>query len=328
MELSVVTSLYRSAAYIEEFYTRVCAAASRVVSHFEIVFVNDGSPDNSLFLVLELQRQDSRVRIIDLARNFGHHKALMTGLAHAQGDLVFLIDCDLEEKPELLEQFYSELRQTGSDVIFGVQRQRKGGLIERLSGALFFKLFSILSDHPVPSNQVVARLMTRRYVASLVQYRDQQLYLAGLCSLAGYQQSMSYVDKTCKGVTTYNLHKRITAAVDAITSFSAKPLVFIFYLGGAVSLLATLGALYLIIKVLFFQDLLVGWPSVIVSIWLLGGMMLASVGLIGIYLSRIFMETKPRPYTVVREVYQQAQGTLTHQAVHLDARSVNHKEAG
>ena len=125
MILSIVTTLYNSAPYLEEFHARVCAAAEQITPDYEIIFVNDGSPDNSLQIALSLYQKNERVRIVDLSRNFGHHKAMMTGLAQARGGMVFLIDSDLEEEPELLETFYKELRTTGADVVFGVQQKRK-----------------------------------------------------------------------------------------------------------------------------------------------------------------------------------------------------------
>ena len=128
---------------------------------FELILVNDGSPDDSLQIALSLHRRDRRVRIIDLSRNFGHHQAMMTGLSYARGDLVFLLDSDLEEEPEFLETFYERLKTTAADVVFGVQKKRKGRLFERVSGVIFFKLFNALSTHPIPKNVITARLMTR-----------------------------------------------------------------------------------------------------------------------------------------------------------------------
>src|SRR5438552_5376795 len=174
MDLSIVTTLYCSAPHLEEFYARLCAAAERVTANFEIVLVNDSSPDNSLEIALSLYRKDKRVRVIDLSRNFGHHKAMMTGLAHACGNLVFLVDSDLEEEPELLEMFYLRLRETNADVVFGVQQKRKGGLFERASGSLFYKIFNVLSTHSIPENAITARLMIRKYVSSLVEYRERE----------------------------------------------------------------------------------------------------------------------------------------------------------
>src|SRR6266498_3016010 len=156
MTLSIVTTLYDSAPYLEQFYVRVCAAAEQITQDYEIILVNDGSPDNSLDIALSIYLRDKRVRVIDLSRNFGHHKAMMTGLAHARGDLVFLLDSDLEEEPELLNTFYEKLQQTGADVVFGVQEKRKGRLLERVSGLVFFKLFNLLSTHQMLPNLITA----------------------------------------------------------------------------------------------------------------------------------------------------------------------------
>src|SRR3954468_11917273 len=138
VKLSIVTTLYRSASTINEFYRRILAAAELITGDIELVLVNDGSPDNSLDLAVELHRTDARVVVVDLSRNFGHHKAMMTGLAHATGDLVLLIDSDLEEEPELLGYFHERFAKGDCDVVFGVQETRRGGLFERVTGALFF----------------------------------------------------------------------------------------------------------------------------------------------------------------------------------------------
>jgi putative glycosyltransferase len=162
MDLSIVTTLYCSASHLEEFYARMCAVAERTANNFEIILVNDGSPDNSLEVALSLYRKDHRIRVVDLSRNFGHHKALMTGLSHARGDLIFLIDSDLEEEPELLEAFQKELKATRADVVYGVQEKRKGKLFERVSGTLFFKILNILTSHPIPENVITGRLKTKQ----------------------------------------------------------------------------------------------------------------------------------------------------------------------
>jgi putative glycosyltransferase len=304
MDLSIVTTLYYSAPYLEEFYARACAAAQRVAANFEIILVNDGSPDDSLQTAISLQRKDKRVRVIDLSRNFGHHKAMMTGLAHTGGELVFLVDCDLEEEPELLEMFYLELKATEADVVFGVQQKRKGGLFERVSGAIFFKMFNFLSTHPIPQNLITARLMTRKYVKALVQHRERETMIAGLWTLTGFKQVSLPVKKHLKTSSTYDLRRRVSQLVNAITSFSSKPLDMIFYLGCVILFFSVIAAVDLIIRKLFFGALLQGWASLIVSVWLLGGLTIFSLGVIGIYLSKIFIEVKQRPYTIVKEVYE------------------------
>jgi putative glycosyltransferase len=303
MHLSIVSTLYCSAPYVEEFCARACAAAEKLTSNFEIILVNDGSPDNSLDLALSLYRQDKRIKIINLSRNFGHHKALMTGLEHACGELVFLIDSDLEEEPELLERFYDKLKETGADVVFGIQKKRKGNYFERFSGAVFFKVFNLLSTHPISTNALTARLMTRRYVAALVQHREREFIISGLWTLTGFEQVPVAVKKHHKGSSTYGPGRKISHLVNAITSFSNKPLVLIFYLGCFIMLVSSVAAIDMIIRRIVLGTQIQGWASLIVSIWLLGGVTIFCLGVIGIYVSKVFIEVKQRPYTIIKQVF-------------------------
>ena len=306
MQLSIVATLYKSAPHLEEFHARLSRAAAAVGQDYELVLINDGSPDDSLEIAQRLLAVDARIRIVDLARNFGHHKAMMTGLAHARGERVFLIDSDLEEDPELLPKFLDVMRQTGADVVYGVQQSRRGGPVERLSGWLFFKIFNLLSEQPIPANLVTVRLMSRRYVRALVAHRERETMIAGLWALTGFRQVPQVVSKRSKGTTTYSLGRKASLLVDSITSFSDRPLVLIFYLGLLIGSAASLAAVYLVIRRMFFGVALPGWPSLIVSVWMLGGLMLICLGIIGIYLSRVFIETKQRPYTIVSEVHERA----------------------
>jgi putative glycosyltransferase len=306
MDLSIVTTLYYSASYLQEFYERISVEARKITDNYEIIFVNDGSPDNSLDIVLSFYGKDENVKVIDLSRNFGHHKAMMTGLANAKGQLVFLIDSDLEEEPELLSHFYSELKSSGSDVVYGVQQIRKGSFFEKLTGKIFYQVFNWLSSYPVPPNLITARLMSQRYVKSLVEHKDREIFLAGLWAITGFVQVPLVVKKHSKGHSNYKLGKKVSILVNSITSFSNKPLVFIFYLGCIILLFSSVAAVDLIIRRIFFGVLLAGWPSLIVSIWLLGGLNIFCIGVVGIYLSKVFIETKQRPYTVVREIYERS----------------------
>ena len=319
MRLSIVATLYHSASYLDEFYRRVRAAASALTNDYEIVLVNDGSPDASLETAVALFRQDPHVVVIDLARNFGHHKAMMTGLRAASGDLVFLIDSDLEEEPELLSTFHEAMRRTRADVVYGVQSERRGGLVERTGGWLFFKIFNALSNWPIAPNLVTVRLMTRRYVDALVEHRERETMIAGLWAITGFEQVPLPVRKHSRSASTYRFGHKIAILVNSLTSFSDRPLVLIFYLGVVIIALATLAAAYLVIRRLFFGTLLAGWPSLIVSVWLLGGLTIFCIGIIGIYLSKVFLETKQRPYTIIRQTYERP-SRLDGETVSTDAR--------
>jgi len=305
MKLSIVATLYQSSAYIEEFYQRVSAAAHQLVGEdYEIVLVNDGSPDNSLNISIRLTEKDQHVVVVDLSRNFGHHKAMMTGLAHAKGQQVFLIDSDLEEEPEWLMAFSEQMEAEECDVVYGVQKQRKGGFFERWSGHWFYVFFKILTGVALPENIVTARLMTRRYVDALLSHKEREVFLAGLWHITGFSQKAKVVKKHNTSTTTYTFRRKMSILVNAVTSFSNAPLVSIFYVGVSISLFACAYITYLVIHWIFLSAPLSGWTSVMASIWLLGGMVISFIGVVGIYLSKIFSETKQRPYTIVRQIHE------------------------
>lgn len=304
MRLSIVATLYQSSAYIAEFYQRTSAAAQQLVGDdYEIVLVNDGSPDNSLDIAVQLTETDGHVVVVDLSRNFGHHKAMMTGLAHAKGQQIFLIDSDLEEEPEWLISFAGQMTTDNSDVVYGIQARRKGGLIERWSGQWFYRFFKALTGIALPENVVTARLMTRRYVDALLRHEEREVFLAGLWHITGFTQCPQTIKKHSTSATTYTFRRKMSLLVNSVTSFSNAPLIGIFYIGILISLFASTYIAYLLIHWMFLAKPLSGWTSVMASIWLLGGMIISFIGVVGIYLSKIFSETKRRPYTIVRQVY-------------------------
>jgi putative glycosyltransferase len=303
-ELSVVATLYRSAPYVDEFYRRVRDAALAVTERYEIVFVNDGSPDDSLERTTALLRGDPRVRIVDLSRNFGHHKAMMTGLRYARGRLVFLIDTDLEVAPETLQTFHEAMRERAVDVVYGVQDVRRERPIDRWAANLFYTVFNSLSTHPVPRNLLTVRLMSRRYVDALLLHNERETLIGGLWMLTGFAQLPLPVPKQSKGTSTYNWGRRFAILFHGVTSFSNKPLLWIFYLGCGISALSAVATLFLMIRWAFFGGFLVGWASVMVGIFLTLGVNTFCLGIIGFYLSKVFTETKQRPYTIVRAVLE------------------------
>ena len=304
MKLSIVATLYRSAPHLREFHQRATQAASALAGNdYEIVLVNDGSPDNSLDMAVELTKQDPHVVVVDLSRNFGHHKAMLAGLTYARGERVFLIDSDLEEEPEWLGDFAQTMARESADVIYGVQEYRKGGWFERWSGEAYYTVFNYLANIEHPRNIVTARLMTRRYVDALLQYRERELVISCLWVITGFKQCARVVKKHMTSATTYSLAKKIEHATNSITSFSEVPLRMIFYTGLVIFLCALLYAGFLIFHKLVLATPMDGWTSVLVSIWLLGGMVISFVGLIGIYLAKVFSESKQRPTFIVREIH-------------------------
>jgi len=305
MKISIVTTLYYSAPYLNEFYDRIVATVKKITEDYEIIFVNDGSPDQSLPKALALYKADPKVIVIDLARNFGHHKAIMTGLSKASGDYVFLVDCDLEEPPELLADFWQNIQQDSDcDVVFGVQEVRKGGFIEKHFGGWFYTTFNMLSEYKLTPNMVIARLMSKRYVASLVEHQESDVVFFGLCEITGFKQMALPMQKGHKGLSTYNFKRKLNLLVNAITSFSSKPLTYIFNLGLLLLVSSLIMIANLLLKKFFFGIALAGWTSLIVSIWFFGGLIVFCLGVIGIYLAKIFNQTKNRPYTIIKQLYK------------------------
>lgn len=305
MKLSIVATLYQSGAYVAEFHRRATAAAQQLVGDdFEIVLVNDGSPDDSLARAISLTEQDPHLVVVDLSRNFGHHKAMMTGLDAASGDLVYLIDSDLEEEPEWLLDFNAQLRDEDCDVVYGVQARRKGGLIEQTTGRFFYALFRGLTGIDQPDNIVTARLMSRRYVDALLLHQERELNIGGLWIITGFKQSYRIIQKHATSPTTYSLSRKFGHLVNAVTSFSSLPLVFTFYSGLFISLTAMAYIFYLVIRYIFIASPPDGYTSTIASIWLFSGLIIFFLGVQGIYISKVFSEVKQRPYAIIRKIHK------------------------
>lgn len=306
MRLSLVATLYNSAPHLQEFYERLTQSAQKITHDYELILVHDGSPDASLSLALELVEKDNRLKVIDLSRNFGHHKAMMTGLEHAQGEYVFLIDSDLEEPPEVLQAFWDEMQGHGElDVVFGVQEKRKGGWFERVSGAWFYRIMNWFEEVQIPENFLTVRLMTRKYTQSLIQYQEREMEFSVLTELVGFRKKSMVVHKSSTSPTSYSLSKKFGLLVNAITSSTNKPLWLIFYLGLGITLVSSAYIVWLFInRAIYGVEVVEGWTSIMVSIFLIGGLNMFVLGIIGIYLSKIFIESKQRPYTVIRKIYR------------------------
>lgn len=305
MKLSIVTTLYKSSSYINEFYERISIEARKITDDYEIIFVDDGSPDDSLQKTVALYEKDSKVKVIELSRNFGHHKAIMTGLSHAKGEYVFLIDSDLEEEPELLGRFWVELQSHNDlDVVYGVQESRKGGWFERWSGDVYYRFFNKISHIKLPKNIMTCRLTTKCYNEALINHQEREIFLAGLWVISGFKQQGLEVKKHAHSETSYSLQHKVSVLFNSLTSFSNFPLKIIFYIGTIISSISFIYILWIIFRKIFFNISLEGWTSLIVSVWFLGGMILFSIGIIGIYISKIFIETKQRPYTIIRKKYE------------------------
>lgn len=305
-KISIITPLYMSAPYIKELHRRSVEAvyAAGLVT-YEIIYVNDDSPDDSLSIAREVAARDPHVIVIDLSRNFGQHRATLEGLAHSTGDLIFIMDSDLEEEPEWIALFRAKMQESRADVVYGIQTARKHGLFYRASRRIFYFLLNSLSDLRFPENVVTARLMTRRYVDALMQFGEREVYMAGIWHVAGFAQIPVKVEKLDSSPTTYTLPKAAGVFVNAVTAFSTKPLVSIAVVGIGLSILALAFTVWIIIRKLIWGITVEGWASVMAATMMIGGLTLFFNGVMAIYIAKIFLEVKQRPRAIVREIYQQ-----------------------
>lgn len=303
--ISILTSLYRSGPYIQELYDRSKAAVETITEDYEIVFVDDGSPDGGNALVQRIIQEDPKVRLIELSKNFGQHRALLAGLQHVRGELVFMIDSDLEEDPELLELFYRTMSEEESeiDVVYGVMKKRKGGLLERVPGALFYSLMSKLSEVSLPRDVMGARLMKAEFVESLLQHGESQPFLGGLFALTGYRQVAVPCEKRSKGSTTYNFRRKVGLALNALLSYSTKPLTCIVGVGAVLTLLGAVALLTVGLRGGSTSPGPVDSGWLLASLWFLSGIIVLAVGIVGVYVGRVFTQVKNRPNAIIRKIH-------------------------
>jgi len=304
--ISIVCSLYRSELHIREFYERILKIVHSHHLNYEFVFVIDGCPSKSLQTSLQLRQNDPQIRILELSRNFGHHRAMMVGLQASRGEVVYLTDVDLEEPPEILDLLLKEKTQfPENDVIYGLSPQRKGRWSEKFLGAIFYRLFNSLSSIEVPTGALVSRLMNRNYVNALIEFQERELYIPGIWELAGFQQKGVIAQKISRPhPSTYSFKKKLFLAVNALTSFSDRPLWLIFFLGLIVTFISFALGLYFLVERLRGHIQVPGWASVIVVLFFLSGLIIFSIGTCAVYISKIFIEVKNRPYKIIKRIYE------------------------
>lgn len=304
MIISIVTSLYYSKGYVANFYERMSKAVQEITDDYEFIFVSDGKTDDSNVIVQKIIEQDKKVRLVELAVNSGAAAARWEGMKLSKGEFVFTLDADLEEDPVLIQKFYSKFEEDEeTDVVFGYLENRKGGLFEQLSGWLFYKIFIVFSGIKLKGSPVWVRLMRRKYVDALVAHGEKHLFAIGLMKIIGFNQVGIPIIKKNKGYSSYSFTQKLSQTADSIISFSDKPLKIISITGIIIATLALLFIGYLTVSKLFFHQYQSGWTSLIASVFLIGGINLAAVGIVGLYVGKTFQQTKNRPRTIIRKTY-------------------------
>lgn len=300
--LSVVAPVYDEEILLPEFYRRVIAAMEPLGVPFELVLVNDGSHDRSPVIMNELHAQDPRVKVVHFSRNFGHQIAITAGTDHAQGEVVAVIDSDLQDPPEVIVDMYHKWRE-GYQVIYGVRSEREGETaFKRATASMFYRLIRKITNINLPLDTGDFRLMDRRVVDAMKKMREHHRFMRGLSVWVGFKQTgVSYRrDARKAGVTKYPLRKMLRFALDAITSFSYLPLQLATYSGFAIAGLSVVAILIAIILRLT-GNAIAGQATTLVSVLFLGGIQLIFLGIIGEYLGRIYDEVKRRPLYIVAE---------------------------
>lgn len=301
--ISIVATLYQSERYVDEFIRRCSEAADRLQQPYELILVEDGSPDRSLAVAVAAAEKHSFIRVVELSRNFGHHAAMMCGLEHARGDLVFLLDSDLEEDPSWLSDFHSALQEHGVDVVFGVQEVRREQGVTRLLARLFYRLRRVLLDGRMPQDVTTARLMSRDYVDALLRHSETTSPILDLWVRTGFRQLAFPVVKLATSPTTYSLKARATLFLDTFIVGSGRLLLASSLAGLSVVLLAAAAGATLLLRWVAFDRPSPGWTSVMLTVLLLGGAILFTVSLIGLNLTRVAEEVRRRPRHIVRRIY-------------------------
>ncbi|RFP63361.1 glycosyltransferase [Hymenobacter lapidiphilus] len=305
VDLSVIIPIYNEEANIGTLYERLCEVLDPMAlpGGYELIFVNDGSRDESLALIRLLAARDERVRYVDFSRNFGHQIAVTAGLDRTAGEAVVIIDADLQDPPELIPALYQKLGE-GFEVVYAKRRSRQGeSAAKKLTAKLFYRLLVSITHISIPVDTGDFRVVSRKVVEALRQMPEQNKFIRGQISWIGYRQTYLEYDRAERagGATGYTYRKMLRLALDGITAFSDVPLKMATISGFVVSGLAFLVMLYTLYARLVSHDYQPGWASLMVSILFLGGVQLIAVGIIGEYISRLSANVRQRPLYIVSE---------------------------
>ena len=303
MEISIVVPLYNEEKNIRLMHDRLVSSILKITSNFEIIYVNDGSNDNSFLELLKLSNEDERVKYINFSRNFGHQIAVTAGLDYSKGAAVVIIDGDLQDPPEVIPEMYA-LYKEGFEVVYGQRLIRKGeSFLKKITAKYFYRILKKITNINIPVDTGDFRLIDRKIVNDLKNMPEQNKFLRGQIAWLGYSQTSVFFERDERkfGETGYPFSKMLKFALDGITGFSDVPLQFVTKTGIFISFISFLVILYAIFSHFILERTITGWTSLIISSMFIGGVQLISVGIIGEYISRINKNVQNRPLYIVRE---------------------------
>lgn len=302
MRISVVVPVYGCRRCLPELCQRLFATADRLGTDMDIVLVNDASPDCAWDIIRELALLDPRIKGVNLSRNFGQHYAISAGLRYATGDWTVVMDCDLQDQPEELAKLYAK-GQEGYDVVFGRRHARQDSLFKRTSSALFYKVLSFLTDTQLDPTIANYSIASRKVIEAISAMGERSQFYPLRLKWVGFKSTaidIAHAART-EGKSSYSFHKLARLAIDVVVTHSHKPLTLSVYFGFSMALFALAYAAWLTVRYFLYDVPVEGWTSVIVSIWLLSGLIFANLGVLGLYLGKVFEEVKGRPLFIVSD---------------------------
>jgi len=301
VKLSVVIPIYNEEGNIEILYSKLKETLKKVTKDFEIIFINDGSFDNSYNLLKKISKKDKKTKLISFSRNFGHMAAINAGLEHAKGERVVVMDADMQDPPFVIEKMYKKSLE-GFDVVYGVKKKRKENFIRVYMMKVFYRLLNKISNIAIPLDAGTFSLVTRKVVDHINSLPEKNKYFSGLRAWTGYSQTGVVYERAKRYKGKEASYARLfKLAMDQIVAFSFVPLKLASFLGFIFSAVAFLMIIVLFILKFFVNLGIVGWTSTITTILLIGGVQLITLGIIGEYLARIYDEVKHRPEYIVKE---------------------------
>lgn len=298
--LSIVIPVYKAETCLNELYRRLKIELEKISSKFEILFIEDCGGDNSWSIICELAKQDPRVKGFQFSRNFGQHYGITAGIDHCIGDWIVVMDCDLQDPPEEISKLYAKA-QEGFDIVIARRTERSDTYFKKITSHCFYKIFSYLADLDFDGSFGNFRIFSKKVAANFRLLREELRYFASLVDWLGFR--VAYVEvahsERFEGKSSYTYRKLIKLALDTILASSDKPLKMTVKFGFFVTSLSFLVGLFFLFKALFFGIPVSGWASLIVSIYFLSGIIIATLGMIGVYLGKTFDQTKQRPLYII-----------------------------
>jgi len=303
IELSIVLPVYNEENNIDLLFTRIISSVEQLKCNYEIIFVNDGSVDNSLEIIINLSKNNPNVKYIDFSRNFGHQIAIYAGMEKSKGNYVVIMDSDLQDPPEEIINLYNTVKQ-GFDVVHAKRKIRKGETIfKKLTAKIYYRLLRKITKCNIPVDVGDFRIISKKVINILKQMPEQEKYLRGQIAWVGFKQTFVEYDRDqrAEGKTKFSIAKMTKFAIDGITSFSNFPLRFATYLGFFVSIISFVLILWALYQRFIAKEYVQGWTSIILSVLFMGGIMLITIGIIGEYISRMGSNIRKRPLYIINE---------------------------